>query len=513
MSRNTVVFIIFLIVVSILFTLIDYNHFPFSDGAEHGAAVRALAKNLIHPGDPMLHAVSGASPRYVPSIFIMALFMKVSGLDVLVVLKLFEVAGLAFFLISAALFCKEYFRDRRQAPWSIACLLFLWGLGWNGANAYMFSAILYTAYYPSVISFSLAFLALYFQLRFLRSERRAFLAGALLSGAICFVNHPLTGTFFFICSGLLYLEREGLNKKALSCYTLSIITALCLTVLWPYYNFFASLMTIASGEMKKTIDYSLTQQYLYSKPLLRSGAALAGIPIAIYYLMQGRYVLLWGGSLLFGLLYLYGFYSTISLAERCIFFMLCLLQIAASRLCRGWSAKNVWTSQHLGNKIFFSFLVFLLVGGIAIQAALVFKEFIAPSFSFAAGAAFPRYVNPNAMQHELKKYLHDGDVVLSEIYSSWFVPVYTGAKIVALFHTAPHVKDNIQRIADVQAFYNVATPNSARNEILKKYSVTHVFLNFKINGKKIEPILVGNGYRAIVRTELFCIFSVPISEG
>ncbi len=284
MSRNTVFFIILLIVISIPFALIDYDHFPYSDGAEHGAAVRALAKKLIHTGDPMLHASSGASPRYVPSIFIMALFMKVSGLDVLVVLKLFEIAGFALFLISAALFSVEYFSDRGQAPWSISCLLFLWGLGWNGTNAYMFSAILYTAYYPSVVSFSLAFLALYFQLRFLRSERRAFLVGAVLSGAICFVNHPLTGAFFFICSGLVYLEREGLNKKALSCYALSIITALCLTVLWPYYNFFASLMTVASGEMQKTMDYSMARQYLYSTPLLRSGAALAGIPIAIYYL-------------------------------------------------------------------------------------------------------------------------------------------------------------------------------------------------------------------------------------
>ncbi len=109
MTRNTVSIIIFLIVVSIPFILIDYDHFPYSDGAEHGAAVRALAKNLIHPGDPMLHAVSGASARYVPSIFIMALFMKVSGLDVLVVLKLFEIVGLAFFLISAALFSSAIF--------------------------------------------------------------------------------------------------------------------------------------------------------------------------------------------------------------------------------------------------------------------------------------------------------------------------------------------------------------------------------------------------------------------
>ena len=90
MTRNTVIFIIFLIVISTPFALLDYAHFPYSDGAEHGAAVRALAKNMLHPGDPMLNVVSDAeSSRYVPSIFIMALVMKAGNLDVLAVLKLF----------------------------------------------------------------------------------------------------------------------------------------------------------------------------------------------------------------------------------------------------------------------------------------------------------------------------------------------------------------------------------------------------------------------------------------
>ncbi|MCX5902792.1 MAG: hypothetical protein NTV89_04810 [Proteobacteria bacterium] len=508
MSRNTVVFIIFLIVISTPFALLDYAHFPYSDGAEHGAAVRALAEDMLHPGDPILNGINGGSPRYVPSILVMALVMRLFPVDVLVILKLFLIIYFTLFLVSVGLFSSEYFNDSGQAPWSIACLLFLWGLGWNGANAYMFSAILYTAYYPSVVSFSLAFLALYFQLRFLRSERKAFLVGALLSGAFSFVNHPLTGAFFLICSGLVYLEREGLSKKALFCYTLSIITALCLTVLWPYYNFLASLMTVASGEMQKTLDYISTRQFLYSKVLLRSGAALAGIPIASYYLRRRRYLLLWGGVLLFGLLYLYGFYGNLSLAERCIFFVLCFLQIAVSRLCRELSDTNVWRAQRGINKVIFYSLILLLGGGIATQAVLTFKEFVYPSFSFAAGSPFPRYINPNAMHHELKKYLRDGDVVLSDVYSSWAVPVYTGAKIIALFHTAPHVTDNIQRIADVEVFYNVTTPNSVRNAIVKKYGVTHIFLHFKIDGRQLDPILEGMGYHKVFRANEFCIFSV-----
>ena len=159
-----------------------------------------------HPGD---------SPRFVPSILVMALFMKLLHLDVLVILKIFLTVYFSLFLLAAALFSREYFNDAGQAPWSVASLLFLWGSGWTGANAYMFSALLYTAYFPSVVSFSLALLALYFQLRFLRYNKKRFLAAQILLGSIVFVNHPLTGVFFFICSGLLYLEKKGVDQKAL----------------------------------------------------------------------------------------------------------------------------------------------------------------------------------------------------------------------------------------------------------------------------------------------------------
>ena len=93
-------------------------------------------------------------------------------------------------------------------------------------------------------------------------------------------------------------------------------------------------------------------------------------------------------------------------------------------------------------------------------------------------------------------------------FQSWSVPVYTGAKIVALLHTAPHVTDNLQRIADVETFYNVATPNSVRNKIVKKYGVTHIFLHFRIDGRQLEPMLLELGYSVVVRTDVFSIFRV-----
>ncbi len=74
--RNTIIFIAIILVVYIPCSLLDYAAFPFLDSAEHGAAVRELAKHLIHPEDPMLADHPGDSPRFVPSTLLMALFMR-----------------------------------------------------------------------------------------------------------------------------------------------------------------------------------------------------------------------------------------------------------------------------------------------------------------------------------------------------------------------------------------------------------------------------------------------------
>jgi uncharacterized membrane protein len=112
------------------------------------------------------------------------------------------------------------------------------------------------------------------------------------------------------------------------------------------------------------------------------------------------------------------------------------------------------------------------------------------------------------MQMELRKYLGDGDVVLSDIYSSWSIPVYTGAKVIALFHTPPHVDDNLERINSVETFYDGDTSSEERMKILKKYEVTHIFLNFKIIGKDIEFPLKEMGFSVVAHSNSFCLFSV-----
>jgi len=522
--RNTIIFIAIILVVYIPCSLLDYAAFPFLDSAEHGAAVRELAKHLIHPEDPMLADHPGDSPRFVPSTFLMALFMRLLQLDVLVTLKIFLVIYFLLFLVSAALFSREYFNDGGQVPWSLASLLFLWGSGWTGANAYMFSAILYTSYFPSVVSFSLSLMALYAQLRFLRCKKTVFLIVEIILGSLAFVNHPLTGVFFFTCSGLLYIEKRSSEKKTFPStmifgYILSVIAALALVYLWPYYDFFTSFFKIASGKMVKAADYQNTREYLYSMLLLRSGPALAGIPFLILFLLRKRYLLLVGSFIIFGLIYLTGYLFNISLAERFIFFIMFTLQMTVSRIFREWFSFSSLSLKKDLKKITAWFLILLLIIGIIIQMVFLYSNFISPVFEFKPKRFFPNYVSPYKIQLELKKYLGDGDVVLSDFFSAWSIPVYTGAKIIALWHTPPHVNDNFERIKAVEKFYNERflvkkrrklppITCEERKEILKKYGVTHVLLNFRTAGKDIESVLKEMGFPIIVCNNSFCLFSV-----
>ena len=510
--RKTTAFFIIILVIYIPLSFLEYAHFPYSDGAEHGAAVRELAKNLINPEDPMLADHCGDSPRFVPSTLLMATCMRFLHLDVLVTLKVFLVVFFSFFLISATLFSREYFNDTAQVPWSLTALLFLWGQGWTGANAYMFSAILYTAYFPSVVSFSLSLMALYAQLRFLHCTKVRFLIAEIILGSLAFVNHPLTGMFFFICSGLVYLEKRSFGKKMIFCYVLSVLAALSLTALWPYYDFLSNLFKIILGQMAQTADYQSTHYYLYSMPLLRSGPALAGIPFLILFLLRKRHLLLVGGFFIFSLIYLTGYFVKISLAERFVFFIMFTLQIFVSRICREWFSLPSLSLKKDLKKITSWVLLLLLIIGIIIQTVLIYTKFVVPVLEIKPGSFLPHYVSPNKTQLELKEHLGDGDVVLSDIYSSWSIPVYTGAKVIALFHTPPHVDDNLERINDVETFYDGDTSSEERMKMLKKYGITRIYLNYKITGKDIEPALKEMGFSVIAQNESFCLFSVPLNK-
>ncbi len=497
-------FILGLLFLFIPLAMLDYAHFPYSDGAEHGAAIRMLAQNFTNPDDPMLDGNYGGSSRYVPSILVMAVFLRLSGLDVLVVIKIFLIIFLLLFIFSVVLFARLYI-DKPNGPFCLlAALLFLWGTGWTGSNAYMFSAIIYTAYFPSVVSFSLSLLALSFLLKYLQNGEKGHLFWCCILGGIAFVNHPLTSVFFFITSFFLLLERLPSFKRCFILFSLIIAVSFTFSFLWPYYQFFDSFSSIASGAMSQTDDYQMTWQYLHSNRLLRMGPALIALPLIAILMFKHKNLMVTGSFIVFVLVYIIGFFTKTSLSERFIFFIIFMLQLTFSLFWFSYLDKNVRLK-----KVFFIVTICLAAG---FQADLTFNEFIKPAFSFKTRSSFlPGYSSPNKIFKDLKKHLNDDDVVLSDLYSSWSLPVYTGAKIVALWHTPPHVKDNADRIKELNAFLNPLTSNIKRKDVLNKYAVTHILLNhyaFKSSNKLIEPMVIRLGYPLAVRNKDYSLFAI-----
>jgi hypothetical protein len=434
----------------------------------------------------------------------MAAFLRLSGLDVLVVIKIFSIIFLLLFLYSVIRFAHLYLDKPNGSFCLLAALLFLWGTGWTGANSYMFSAIPYTAYFPSVVSFSFSLLSLCFLLKYLKGCGKGnFIWCCILSG-IAFVNHPLTSVFFFITSFFLLLEKEPSFKRCFILFGLIIAVAFSFSFLWPYYQFFDSFSSIASGAMAQTNDYQTTWQYLHSNRLLRIGPALAAVPMILILMFKRKNLMITGSFVVFTFIYMLGYFTKTSLSERFIFFIVFTLQLAfslfwASCLSEGLRLK----------KRFYSATICLAA---VLQFYFVFSEFIAPAFTVRTkNSVISRYSSPNKVFKDLRIYFNEDDIVLSDIYSSWSLPVYTGARIIALWHTPPHVKDNFFRIEDITRFFNPEVDKAERKHILDKYSVTHILLNHYVNGdsnKLIEPHINRLGYPVVVKNDKFSIFLV-----
>ena len=127
-----------------------------------------------------------------------------------------------------------------------------------------------------------------------------------------------------------------------------------------------------------------------------------------------------------------GYVWHISLAERFIFFCVFFLQIAFAGLWLGGHADADELYPSCGYKPVQRVLAAILVFGVVLQTALLYSDHVRPAFHIVPSFPFVVYRSPNAVQKNLHTYFGKGDVVLSDTASSWSLPVYTGAKIVAL---------------------------------------------------------------------------------
>lgn len=477
---------LFFLGILIIFGAIAWQPLPWfqwSDGCEHAATVMELTHSLKNPKNPFLDLPGDTSPRFVPSIMFMAVLQKAFSLDVFVVLGLMSTLVFIFLGWGVYLFSKEFFNDAQQAIYVLLCILFLWGKGWDGANGFMFSSLVFNAYYPSVVSFVGIFFALTLLLKYIRRGGGGIFWGFVALSCLILLNHPITGGYFFIIAAVLVATEGYQSKKSLYLFAFSFLAAVIVSVIWPYHPFLQSVFFIAAGKGKQFWEYNQAHNWLYSEHIIRVGPGFLGVIPLAYFGLKREYRFLTYGFLVFFILYVLGYIFHIILFERGIFYCMLFSQLAFARLLKkfidapeGISGKVVWKNV----KIFF---IAALAVGTATQLFLVSRVYLPQWVEFKPNIRMKAYEHPLRHYIELRPYLHRGDIVLTDIFTSWILPCITEVKVVSLLHNIPLFLENIERVQDTRDFF--LSPREQIN-ILKKYRVSHILID-KTKSPQSEP--------------------------
>lgn len=449
------------------------------DFGEHAASIREMSGNLLSPANPMLAADGSTTLRYTPYIFMLAWFKHWSRLELFTVIRLASL--LSFVLLLAGLYWwgTAYFGDAHVPCYLLLTLLFFWGMPFNYSNEYSLRFLTYSLFYPSTLTFNLSFLGFYLILSYARSEKLRYYFLYLIVAVFIFLTHPLTASFFLVGAGL-HVCIEGKKRRIhILLFAGSLFIILAAALLWPYHPFLDSLVASTSTDW-----YYPFRMYLYEiRNIYRMGPALLGLPVIFFFLIRKKYSFISWGFCLCASIYVLSYIVNVRLGERYIFFTIFFLHLALAWYLSGLKIisprairNTIATLNEKNLHVLFFVTVALL--GIGYQLAKLGCEQAGFVINFKPRPELARYKNPLDNYLLLQGKIATGDIVLSDPLTSWLLPAFTGAKIVALYHNNPLVPDNDQRVADAVCFYHPTTSLEERKRIAVKYSVTHLLLNF-----------------------------------
>ncbi len=462
---------------------------------EHAACINELSKNLTEPDNPLIRTDGINTLRYTPYIFLAALLKKTTDLSLFSVITLLSILSFLLLASGVYLWSSEYFKNRTIPVYVLTALLFLWGEPFNYSNEYSLRFLSYTLFYPSIFTFNVSFIGLYFFLKYARYGKGRFYFLYLLTAAFVFVSHPLTGSFFLLCSFVLAVT-EGKNsfKNILLCF-FSLLIVFLLSFLWPYFSFMQAVISSVSTDW-----YFPFRMYLYNPGnIFKMGPALLALPILLLFFINKKHSFIIYGFFLSLSVYIISYLANIRLGERYIFFIMVFLHLSLAwyfsrlKLLSFSSMKNM--ILHLSDKnIHVLFFLVVLTEGICYQGLKLGFEQAGYTLTFDPEPIVQKYKNPLDDYMPLSDKIGNSDVVMSDTLTSWIIPALTGAKIVSLYHNNPMVPDNKSRVENTVKFYRPETPYWQRVEILRKYGATHVLLNFE-RMKENEVNRINDYYR------------------
>ena len=427
---------------------------------EHAAVVNELTGHLLHPRHPMLDLPS-AHAFFSPYSLIVAVFSRITGLGPVMSLQCFAFFNLLLFVSSFYFFCRAIFRDNHNlvAGLSLIFILFFWGSSpflWSGF--YHIFVLNYVLPYPSTFAVALSFIVL------------GMLAGdkpgpglktviTITLTAVVFLSHPYTGLFLLIAVTAMVLVFYNASVKHIAfCFSLVLVVPILLCCAWPYYSF-VELMTGSNA------GFHEISKGLCERPAGIYWPVLLSLP-AVLFLKKDKplYFLLLAMAFMLLLAfagYVSGSYGVLRIMSTVMLFAQVMIACAIVTIIKG-NFKGA-------GKIYVAVVLFLFT------AALIKNM---PGLDKALNVAKPVDLTYYKRYEFLKTVVPADAVVLANLMSSWYIPVFSG-KVLASVHPLFLVNDNNERQDNVNMFFNPRANDSLRETVILQYRPAYVLIDNK----------------------------------
>lgn len=477
----------FLLVVVLLLkvSVSATNGLWYGDFWEHSAVVSALMADSLHPSHP-LFALSAPHAFMSPYHWAVAEFANATGLGAIDSLALFGLVNFCLFAIGLRAYVGGFAGQQAEFAsfYALLFILFLWGANpWGYSGFFHFAQLADVLPYPSTFAAGISLLALGMGFGSTRLSTGARLLSLTLMSAIALLSHPLT--FAFLASGLLCQcaqpGRLGFLVKAGEVAG-SLTVAVLLATLWPYYSI-VQLLT-GAGDI-----YHSSNQIMYIDVIGRIWPILVLSPLLllVFKSPQTR-TILFHICFLVGI-YFFGYVSGKYSYGRDITFIVMLAQI----LMAYWVARAE-SHLHQARPIVVEVgRVVLLIALLTIAHTWIISTFTR-TLTVVQSLLIGRQVSNQQMYKNLTflpQFVKPGEIVLSDLETSWLLPTF-GGKIIAGLHAQAFIPDNNQRVEDLNGFFDPSASDRARHDFITKYKPKYLLLDkqntpeWKLLASKVE---------------------------
>lgn len=470
---------------------------------DHAAAVRAMTENLRTPAHPLLAGPYTEDRGFNPYLLSLAVVSKTTGLSPFQVLKVGALCNLMLLFAGVYLFVTRSIMTRGAAIWVLVSYLFFWMT--RGAMVREW------AYYPSFFVMSATFLFWYVVVRYLRNGTLTVLCLAIAVGWVLWLSHQLQAGLAFGNGILLaYLEENVSRTRRWTMAWVLPMLVIALGELWPYFSSLKYLLRDFAnvGVGNREPGHTMVGELRFYGYIL--GPNVFGILLVMLTKPSTRLerflkVSTVGSFVAWAVLFLVrSQYATTVVGN--------IGNMAAMRV---GLALTPLTSQPGGpirlrspgsRQIRNGLLVVL-----SLTMLLQVKYTLGWVRQFYWTAEGTRYRQMVSDYPRLTRYIGPRDVVLSDMWTSWQLPTFTG-KIIS--RPEGHQLDyNIRypelrdRAADLETFFASGTSAEIRRALIGKYHGKYVLLNRVLDPGTDPYPLQGLG-RTVLSTPHFVLVEI-----